>query len=256
MYTSYASVHVVYIASRAASDPINALTRGAAAYEQIRAMIFEGKLAAGTHVTEAALVRLLDMSRTPIREALARLATEGQLIAAPGRGFVVVEVRPADLIDVYAVRARLEGLAAENAAARLTRVDLARLEDLYDAMEDARGRDADSELAVLNSEFHRVIAQAAGNVYLEAMLDDIREVFDRFRTTALALPGRRDDAHREHGALIAALRAQDAAVARGLAEEHVHRALDARRGLLESVRAEPDQRRSGSRRSSRATPTA
>lgn len=207
-------------------------TRSDQAYQEIRALIFEGELAAGSSVTEAALVRRLGMSRTPIREALAKLAAEGHLVAASGRGFVVVEIGAEDLIDIYAVRARLEGLAAEEAAERLTRVDLARLEDLYDAMEKARAGGDDERLAKLNNEFHLVVAEASGNAYLQAMLADIHEVFDRFRTTALALPGRRDDAHAEHGELIAALRARDRRKARELGEAHVARALEARRSRL------------------------
>lgn len=204
-------------------------------------MIFEGRLPAGSHVTEAALVRQLDMSRTPIREALTRLATEGQLVASPGRGFIVVEISASDLIDIYAVRARLEGLATEAAADRCSRTDLARLEDLYEAMEAARHGAEDERLAFLNSQFHAVIAQASGNAYLQAMLDDIREVFDRFRTTALALPGRRDDAHHEHGQLIEALRGRDGRAARELGEQHVQRALAARRQVLSPAVDQPER---------------
>lgn len=237
LYTLYANVYDVYGSFRGHHYPAPP-TRSDQAYQAIRAMIFEGELMASTHITEAALVRRLGMSRTPIREALARLAAEGQLVAAPGRGFVVVEISTADLIDIYEVRARLEGLAAEEAAERLTRVDLARMEDLYDAMEDASAAADDERLAILNNRFHRVIAEASGNAYLQAMLADIHEVFDRFRATALALPGRREDAHREHGLLIAALRAQDRAEARRQGEVHVARALEARRwGLTQGESA-------------------
>ena len=182
-----------------------------------------------------------------MREALARLASDGFLVAIPGRGWVVVEITPAKLIDVYAVRARLEGLAAESAARRLTRVDLARLEDLYDAMDDAR-TGGDDELAGLNSQFHIVIAEASGNAYLCSMLDDIRDVFDRFRVTALAVPGRRDQAHLEHGQMIAALRSRDVDLARQLAEDHVRLALEARRSLLDKAQKESTLNQSAGRR--------
>jgi DNA-binding GntR family transcriptional regulator len=231
LYTLDARVFDVHISpvGRAPSPPPTLTDQ---AYASIRSMIFEGRLPAGSHVTEAALVRQLDMSRTPIREALTRLATEGQLLASPGRGFIVVEISAADLIDIYGVRARLEGLATEEAAERCSRTDLARLEDLYEAMETARTAGEDERLAFLNGQFHAVVAQASGNAYLQAMLDDIREVFDRFRTTALALPGRRDDAHHEHGQLIEALRRRDRGAARELGEQHVERALAARHQVL------------------------
>jgi DNA-binding GntR family transcriptional regulator len=221
-------------ASRTAKKPASGFTsRSDEAYEQLKRMIFEHELPPGSRIGEAQLTRQLGMSRTPVREALARLESEGMLTAAPGRGFLVAELTVADLIDIYRVRAVLEGLAAEEAAGQATRVDIARLEDLYDAMTRASEQeDQDQELARLNSEFHALIAEISGNTYLQAMLEDIREVFEWFRTTALTLPGRRETAHEEHGQMIDALRRGDAGAARELAHGHVQRALAARQSLL------------------------
>ena len=203
-----------------------------AAYERIRSMIMDRSFSsAGSTITEAQLVRELGMSRTPVREALTRLAVEGYLRPASGRGFVIAELTAQDLVNVYAVRAELEGLAAAEAATRIRRVDLARLEDLYDDMSEALGKD-DAQLALLNSDFHRTIAAVSGNGYLEAMLDDIRRVFDLYRPTALTVPGRRDDAHAEHGQMIEALRQNDGAKARRIAELHVQRALATRQSAM------------------------
>jgi DNA-binding GntR family transcriptional regulator len=198
------------------------------AYEQIRRMILSGSIAQGSTIAEAELVRELGMSRTPVREALRRLEAENYVRSADRR-YVVIELSEQDLINVYRVRAALEGLAAEHAAALATRTDLARLEDLYEGMERARDRDDEAELTRLNSQFHAAVAQASGNTYLQGMLDNIHDVFERFRATAVAQPGRRDDAHSEHGQLIKALRDQDAPRARAIAEQHVHRALEFRR---------------------------
>lgn len=195
-------------------------------------MIFEHELPPGSRIGEAQLTRLLGMSRTPVREALARLASEGLLTAAAGRGFLVADLTAEDLIDIYRVRAVLEGLAAEEAASRATRVDIARLEDLYEAMANASANGHDQELAQRNSEFHSMIAEISGNTYLQAMLDDIREVFEWFRTTALSLPGRRDTAHDEHGQMIDALRRGDVDEASQIAQGHVKRALAARQSML------------------------
>jgi DNA-binding GntR family transcriptional regulator len=194
-------------------------------------MTLGAEILPGTVITEAELVRRVGMSRTPVREALRRLEGEGYLRALPGRGYVVIELSEQDMINVYRVRASLEGLAAQLAAGLVTRLDLARLEDLYDAMADAVRRDDDDELAQLNSQFHGAIAEASGNAYLRTMLDNIHDVFERFRMTALAQPGRRSDAHGEHGELIAALREHDAELAREIAEGHVHRALKLRRSM-------------------------
>jgi DNA-binding GntR family transcriptional regulator len=202
------------------------------AYDRIRRKIFDHELAPGTRIGEAELTRMLSMSRTPVREALARLESEGLLIAVVGRGFIVSELSTEDLIGTYVVRAALEGLAAAEASKHFTRVDIAHLEDLYEAMDNVRKTDDGEELARLNSEFHAAIAYISGNRTLQSMLAEIHDVFERFRTTALTLPGRRDMAHEEHGLIIEALRRGDTVDVRQIAEQHVYRALDARRSIL------------------------
>jgi DNA-binding GntR family transcriptional regulator len=200
-------------------------TRSAEAYQKIRQMIFDGTVSTSDLLVEARLVRALDMSRTPIREALHRLEAEGLLVAAPSGGFQVVAVADSDLENLYQVRASLEGLAAFTAAKRMTRVGLARLEDLYDEMGEAVQDGRDDDLAGLNRDFHRAIAVASGNSHLVEILDNVKGVFERFRSKAVANVERRALAHREHGELIEALRARDGEKARSLAEEHVQRAL-------------------------------
>jgi DNA-binding GntR family transcriptional regulator len=192
-------------------------------------MILDGGLAQGTVVNEAELVRQLGMSRTPVREALNRLEVATYLRSVPGVGYVVIELSERDLVNAYMARAVLEGLAAENAAQLATRTDIARLEDLFDAMIDANKGHDDKLLASLNSQFHNTIAEAGRNTYVQAMLENIRDVFERFRATALAQPRRRDASHQEHEELKNAIRDGNSRLAGRLAIEHVHRALEVRR---------------------------
>ncbi len=210
---------------RVASEP---RTRVNEAYERIREVIVEQQIKANSTITEAQLTRDLHMSRTPVREALTRLESEGYVQPAAGRGYTIVEMTAEDLVNVYAVRAELDALAAGEAAKRIRRVDLAHLEDLYDDMAVALSENRDQDLATLNSEFHATIAEISGNSYLKRMLDDIRNTFDLFRMRALTVPGRRDDSHAEHGQLIEALRQNDTDLARRIARLHVQRALLAR----------------------------
>ena len=217
--------------------------RSQEAYDRIRRMIFDHELAPNSHVGEVQLANLLSMSRTPVREAMARLESEGLLMPAAhrARGYTIAGLSPQDLFDTYVVRATLEGLAAAEAARHVTRVDLARLEDLYDAMEEARDKGDDARLAQLNSQFHAGIARASGNRCLQSMLDEIRGVFERFRNVALMVPGRRDAAHDEHSQIIEALRLHDPNLARQVAEQHVQRALEARRSVLAAARDDQAQ---------------
>lgn len=208
-------------------------TRADEAYHRIRTLILDGSMPPGSTVIEARVVRTLDMSRTPVREALHRLEVEGVLKALPRGGFTVVAMSDEDLADLYQIRAVLEGLAAGTAASKRSRVDIARLEDLYDEMDIAVRERDDERLITLNREFHRSIARASGNQHLQEMLDDIKGVFERFRSHAVADDARRQQAHEEHGALIEAMKALDSKLARDLAEEHVQRALS--RGTQDSL---------------------
>ncbi|MBS4751262.1 GntR family transcriptional regulator [Nocardioides sp. zg-ZUI104] len=200
-------------------------SRASEAYHRIRALIYDGSIPPDATLVEARLVRVLEMSRTPVREALHRMEAEGLLEALPRGGYAVVTLSSEDVNDLYQIRAVLEGLAAETAAARSTRVAIAQLEDLYDEMDVAVQRRDDKTLIRLNRQFHRAVAAASGNRHLERMLDDIKGAFERFRTDAVADDERRRTAHAEHQALIEALKARDGARARRVAEEHVHHAL-------------------------------
>lgn len=199
-------------------------------------MIIDGELAPGLLVSEAKFVRLIGVSRTPVREALSRLEAEGYIVSGPGRGYVVVELSDQDVVNIYEVRAVLEGLAASAAAANsMSRANLGHLEDLYEAMEEARRDGNDRDLARLNSQFHHTIAEASGNRYLITMLNGIYDTFERFRPVALRAPGRRDTAAVEHGKLISSLRAGNAEQAKDIAERHVRRALAVRQEAMKKA---------------------
>lgn len=224
------------------SDATTGERRGDVAYAAVRQMIVARTWPPGEVLTEAELARRLRVSRTPVREALQRLANEGYIAPAGGRGYLVIELSEQDVINVYRVRTVLEGLAAHEAATAITRAQLGQLEDLYEAMEDARGRMDDRVLAELNSQFHHAVARAGGNTYLESTLSGIYDVFERFRPVALVQPGRRALAAQEHGELIQALRARDADTARSVAEHHVQRALATRQATARQAEREAAER--------------
>lgn len=207
-------------------------SRAAEAYARIRQMLLDNELEPGSVVTEAQLTRVLAVSRTPVREALTRLASEGFLRASTGRGYIVKELTAQDLVDVYAVRIELEGLATQEAAERAKRVDLARLEDLFDEMTEAKNTGSDGFFAGLNNKFHSLIAEISGNAFLRSTLDDIRAIFDVYSSTALTEPGRREETHQEHAAIIEAIREHDGAKARELVRTHFEHSLAIRQAQL------------------------
>lgn len=206
------------------------MTLAEEAYARINQMLLEGEIPPNGLVREADLVRRLGLTRTPIREALVRLQAEGVLQAIPSGGYLVVEIDVDDLREVYDVRAVLESHAARLAAQRRTRTDIAQLEDLFEEMERAISAGDEALLAQLNSRFHETIAIASRNTYLQSMLGNIRNVFERYRRRAVNDPGRRTHSHDEHRDLIDAIRAGDADRAAEIIDRHVRRALDFRLG--------------------------
>jgi DNA-binding GntR family transcriptional regulator len=198
------------------------------AYEKIRRAIQIGAVGSQRVLREAELARDLQMSRTPVREALLRLRAEGLLSAVRKGGYVLVEIDERALKNAYAVRGALEALAARLAAESLTRTHAATLEDLFEAMEAAMASQDAGALEVLNGQFHDAIAAASGNDYLQATLANVRDVVARYRATALADLSRRESAHADHGRLLDAILRKDASEAARLAEAHAQTALHVR----------------------------
>ena len=148
-------------------------------YATLLDRIQRGDLAAGAFLVEAELAESLGVSRTPVREAIRRLAAEG-LVQTEGRRRA--QVREFDLREVeelFELRARLEGYAARRAAERITPAQLARLHELDDAMHallGAVGEGAVARFADLNDDFHHVIAGAADARHLEAALRPVLQI--------------------------------------------------------------------------------
>jgi DNA-binding GntR family transcriptional regulator len=136
------------------------------AYAGIRRRILDGILKPGDHLGEEQLAELTNTSRTPVREALRRLAGEGLVIIGPNRRSYVTEFDPIEAEAVFEIRARLESYAAELACERITDAELARLEDIADAI-DMLGPKASAKTVPrfleLNTAFHQTILDAAGS---------------------------------------------------------------------------------------------
>ena len=194
-------------------------------YHEVRGLIVLGTYPAGQPVTELELCERLGVSRTPVREALRRLESDG-LVRAARRGVTVVELDPKALRDAYLVRASLEALTAELAARRqrdgeLPPASLARLAEHAD-LADRATRDGDLVAGVRhNQAFHQYVAKLADNPAALGVLDRIWDqiiVSTRASLTASARPVLVDDEHRR---LIAAITAGDPPGAAAHAREHV-----------------------------------
>lgn len=143
------------------------------AYLSIRAAIFDGSLTPGAPLRESVLAEMIGVSRTPVRAALSRLEREGLVLYEKYRRYTVSRLDAADIESIFNLRLALEGLAARLAARHVTPDQIAELRALNARMlahVEARDATTIEGFDRLNASFHRLIATAAGDARLEAML--------------------------------------------------------------------------------------
>jgi DNA-binding GntR family transcriptional regulator len=185
-------------------------------YDRLRAAILSGDLAPGAPIIEADIAATLGASRTPVREALRRLETEGLLEPRGQRGSVVRELHFDEVVCIFEIREALETLAARRASRRMGERDYAELERLIERMQ--KHVDDPSEMERLDTAFHDYILAHADGHRLKRMLADLRSDIQPWRMIALATAERRRATLEEHVAMLAAMRSQDeGAVARATA---------------------------------------
>jgi len=203
-----------------------------AAHDTLRRAIIQGRLPAGSRLNEIALAQAFSISRTPIREALLRLESE-RLVERSGRGGLVVgEVTPHEILELYAVRQALNGLAARLAAANATTIDLAELRWIHAELQAASAAQDYQRMAAVNLRFHERIGQATGNGVLLSLISEIHDRVRRFPGTTFAYPGRAAEAVTDHEALLGAIESRDSDGAEDLARSHMARAMELRIEML------------------------
>lgn len=143
-------------------------------YHTVRGHILEARIGPGKFIREQQISRAMGVSRTPVREALGRLASEGFLERIPHRGFCVPQESPNDLLELYPIVASLEVLAGKLAFPRLAGTDIARLKDINERLAKAKERQDALALSKLNSEFHHVLCDKSNNNKLCSLLDELR----------------------------------------------------------------------------------
>ncbi len=195
-------------------------------YYKLEEEILGGELRVGDTLTEISLSKRLGVSRTPLRGALHRLAEEGLIEIIPNRGAVVIGVTSEDLVDIYKIRMRLEGLASREAALRISDEDKRRLADSVELSEFyIRKRDAE-HLKELDSEFHNIIYKASGNRLLSKTLSELHRNIKAYRKLSLSVPERLDKSVKEHREILSAIERGDADEADRLTLAHIEAALD------------------------------
>ena len=193
--------------------------------ELLRERIFSRELAPGSWIDELKLAEAYGISRTPLREALKVLATEGLVTMKVRRGAYVTEVNEKDLTDVYHLLALLESDAASVVAQQATAMQLKELQSLHDKLEKAAS--TRQRCGEINEAFHRRLLEIANNRWRDQMVADLRKVMKLNRHNSLLKSGRIEESLAEHSAIMQALAARDAASAAQRMREHFANGLEA-----------------------------
>ena len=203
---------------------------GQSAYDSLKELIASGDLPPGSRVREIDLAERLGVSRTPIREALRRLESEGFLAHASHEGLIVATLDHQAVIELYAMREVLEGTAARFAARHASEAEVQELHELVASELD--GSHEPMHLVRLNQALHGALYRAGHNRYLLRSLQALSNAMVLLGGTTLSIPSRSESAHEEHRAIVSAIERRDADAAEEAAREHIRNAQRARLKLL------------------------
>jgi DNA-binding GntR family transcriptional regulator len=190
------------------------------AYHLIKDKIITLELAPSAVIDEQALMRELELGRTPIREALQRLNAEGLVHIVPRRGMFVTDISITDLQKIFEVRTVLTGFCARLAAQRATTDQIAQMERVLRDLEQVQSGDY-KVLIDIDRRFQRLMYQAAGNDILAESLDRLYDLSLRIWYLVLHQLGDVRDAIEEHQQVAEALKAGDGARAEALIQQHI-----------------------------------
>jgi DNA-binding GntR family transcriptional regulator len=195
-------------------------------YSRLLEAIDNGAYRPGTRLIETELADRLDVSRTPVRQALSRLEAEGIAARDERGGLVVASLDYDQLGELYEVREMAEGLAARLAARHASPAEIELLAEMVEA--DRARLDDPASLALSNRAFHQQLHRASHNRYLIRTLTAMRRALVLLSGTTLASPGRGAASIDEHAAIVAAIATRDEAAAEVRARGHIVNALRTR----------------------------
>ena len=224
---------LIATARKPSPPPADTASLAEVAYARIRQAITDGDLKSGASLRETAVADWLAMSRTPVRDALRRLESDGLLAHEAHRGAVVATLDESAILELYAMREMLEGSAAALAARHGREDELDTLRHI--AAEEAGALNDAPRLVAINRRFHQAIFRAAHNRYLLKMLNPVHDGIAIMGRSTLADPARARDAHAEHLELVELLARRDAAGAEAVARRHSRGSLDARLKLQREI---------------------
>ena len=195
--------------------------------ERLREQIFAHELAPGSWLDEQSLAIAFGISRTPMREAIKVLASEGLVTTKMNKGAYVTEVDRRDLEQIFTVLSLLEGQAAKETAIKASEAQLTQLDNLHHRLEKAAADRDTEQFFEINVKFHDLIQEIAGNKWMNGVIEDLRKVLKLQRRDSLSRNGRLLSSLVEHREILQAILKRDPLAAEQAMRKHLARGLEA-----------------------------
>lgn len=195
-------------------------------YESLRKVIISGIINAGERIVEKEYAEKLNISRTPIREALKRLEMENLVEYLPRIGAVVKRISVEDVLEVYKIRHNLEVLATASAMDNITKEEIKEIEELLDLTEQKNMEGDVEEVIRLSAEFNLMIYKASRMKKLAGMITRIDEYLQRFRDISISENERREKALKEHGNILKAIKEKNKEIIDEFIKKHLQDSME------------------------------
>lgn len=192
-------------------------------FESLKQAIIRGEVAPGDRLVESRLADALDISRTPVREAIHKLEREGLLRKLPKGGFAVVSFSREDIEETFGIRCVLESYAAKLVAQNYTEEDLLPLEEKIQEFQRFLDIGELDELPRINTEFHSRFYALSRSPKLIKMINDLRDQIFRFRRILLKKDKWAETSNQDHRKMLDAIREGDAARVERVVKQHIER---------------------------------
>ena len=203
--------------------------------DRIRVMIRKGELKIGDQIVEKRLCEVLGVSRTPLREALRLLSSEGLFELVPNKGAFVAQPSMEEVRQMFWVMGMLEGACARMCAERMTDKDLKELEKLHRQLEKYAAAKNREKYMEVNHRYHTLIQELAGNKTLAEVISGLRQKILLYRYRQIEQPNRLERSMEEHRNLHAAFRKRDPDAAESLMKEHLLKQCEALEGVYADI---------------------
>lgn len=192
-------------------------------FEKLRQAIIRGDIPSGTRLVESRIADALDISRTPVREAIHKLEREGLLKRLPRGGFTVLGLTREDIVETFGIRSVLESYAARLAAIKHREEDLRPLEEKIEEFQRCLDDGQMEGLPGINTEFHHLLYALSRSPKLIKMITDLRDQIYRFRRIILKNDRRAKTSNEDHLKMLKAIRKRDENRVEKLVREHILR---------------------------------